>query len=222
MHSSHVHAHAPAETRAPETTGQLIRWARYYDTVTRAMLLGNERAIRNMIVEIAGVESGDKVLDVGCGTGSLTLAAWRRAGMNGQVHGIDASPEMIEIARGKATKAGAPVDFQIGLVEQVPFPDGYFDVVLSSLMLHHLPDDLKRSAFAEIRRVLKPGGYLYAVDFEPPKNRFVLHVLPHFIVHNMMHVDVRDYVPMMQAAGFSNVRTGRTEHSLLSSVRGYK
>ncbi len=216
MHGSHTHAHAP------ETTGSLIRWARYYDLVTSALLLGNERSIRDMVVEIADVKPGDKVLDVGCGTGSLTLAAWRRAGTDGEVHGIDASPEMIQFAQDKTAKVGAPIDFQIGLVEHIPFPDDYFDVVLSSLMLHHLPDDLKRRAFAEIRRVLKPGGYLFAVDFEPPKNRLALHVMPHLIVHNMMHVNVRDYVPMMESAGFSNVRAGHTDHSLLSSVRGYK
>ncbi len=216
MHSPHVHS------QAPETTGLLIRWANRYDLLTNALLLGSERSIRNMLVEIAGVQRGDKVLDVGCGTGSLTLAAWRRAWPEGEIHGIDASPEMIEVAQHKADLAGASIDFQIGLVERIPFPDDYFDVVLSSLMIHHLPDDLKQRAFIEIRRVLKPRGYLFAVDFEPPKNRLMLHVLPHFIAHNMMHVDVRDYIPMIEAAGFTNVRAGHTEHSLLSSVRGYK
>ncbi len=200
------------------TAGRVIHWARWYDVLGKIPFL---RAIREKFVELAAPLPGEHVLDVGCGTGTLAIALKSRVGA-GRVHGIDASPEMIEVAQHKADLAGASIDFQLALVERIPFPDDYFDVVLSSLMLHHLPDDLKRSAFAEIRRVLKPGGYLFAVDFEPPKNRLMVHLVPHFIAHNMMHIDVRDYVPMIESAGFSNVRAGHTEHSLLSSVRGYK
>jgi demethylmenaquinone methyltransferase/2-methoxy-6-polyprenyl-1,4-benzoquinol methylase/phosphoethanolamine N-methyltransferase len=92
------------------------------------------------------------VLDVGCGTGALTLLAKKHTGSAGQVCGLDASPEMIEVARHKATRAHADVDFRVGVVEQLPYPDGSFDVVLSSLMMHHLPADLKPKALAEIRR----------------------------------------------------------------------
>lgn len=213
MHSSHAHHSAPA------TTGRLIRWAHSYDLLTGALLLGKERSVRDMTAEMAGVKPGDRVLDVGCGTGSLTLAAWRRAGPTGEVHGIDAASEMIEVARSKATRAQANIDFQTGLVEQIPFPDASFDVVLSSLMLHHLPDDLKRRGFAEIKRVLKPGGLLFAVDFEPPTNAVLRLVMSHG-VHGMMHVDVRQYVRLMEQAGFADVQTGPTRHSLLSYVRG--
>ena len=104
------------------------------------------------------VKPGDKVLDVGCGSGRLTLAAQKWAGPQGEAVGIDPSPEMIQVARQNAERAGLRAKFELGMVEAVPFPDGTFDVVLNRLMLHHLPGDLKQRGLAEMRRVLKPGG----------------------------------------------------------------
>ena len=103
--------------RAPETSGRTIRWASQYDAVTRLLFLGKEPAIREMTLELAQIKPGDKVLDVGCGTGSLTIAAKVRTGPSGRVHGVDAAPEMIEVARRKASQMGVDVDFRIGLIE---------------------------------------------------------------------------------------------------------
>jgi ubiquinone/menaquinone biosynthesis C-methylase UbiE len=216
MHHIRTHEHAP------QTRGRTIPWAHRYDMLTNLMLLGKELALREMMAEMAEIKPGDKVLDVGCGTGNLTLAAQARAGASGEVHGIDAAPEMIEVARSKAARSGANVDFQIGLIEQIPFPDGYFDVVLSSLMIHHLPDDLKRKGFVEMRRVLKPNGHLFAVDFEPPTSPWVRALLAHLLSHGMMRVDVREYVPMMEEAGFEQVEAGKTKFRYISFVRGSK
>ena len=144
-----------APERAPKTSGSVIHWARWYDLGTWLISFGRAPAIRRRTVELAAIREGEDVLDVGCGTGTLTLAAKRQAGA-GEVGGIDASPEMIGVARRKAAKRGVDVDFRVALIEQLPFPDGTFDLVLSSLMLHHLPDELKREGFAEICRVLKP------------------------------------------------------------------
>lgn len=88
-------------------------------------------------MRLAHVESGQSVLDIGCGTGSLAIAAKRRVGPSGTVHGIDASPEMIARARKKARTADVDVTFTDGVVEGLPFPDGHFDIVLSTLMLPH-------------------------------------------------------------------------------------
>jgi len=110
-------------------------------------------------------------LDVGCGTGDLTLAAAKRAGSGGTVCGIDASPEMIDVARRKARNAHRAVQFRVEPVESLSFPDGSFDIVLSSLMMHHLPGELKRQALAEIGRVLRPGGRVVVVDFQPSVSR---------------------------------------------------
>jgi len=211
-----LHAHE----RETKTQGRTIHWARFYDAVTKLLLLGRERAIREMTVELAQVEPGDKVLDVGCGTGSLTILAKAWAGPDGEVHGIDAAPEMIDVARRKAAQAEVNVDFQVGLIEDIPFPDDQFDVVLSSLMIHHLPDDLKRQGFAEIYRILKPGGRLLIVDFEPPTKILPKILATLLLGHYMMQSNVRELPPMMEDAGFTDVEVGMTRYSVLSFVRG--
>lgn len=152
------------KTMAVQTAGKVIHWARFYDVLTNVGGLGSRSGIRRSTIERAETRPGEKVLDVGCGTGTLTLLAKEHTGADGEVHGIDPSPEMIDVARGKAAKAGADVRFQTGVIEKLPFTNDRFDLVLSSFMLHHLPDDLKRQGLAEIARVLKPGGRLLAID----------------------------------------------------------
>src|SRR5262249_56703632 len=95
----------------------------------------------------------------------------RRVGATGRVVGVDPGPRQIARARAKAARGSVPVDFQLGVIEQLAFPDATFDVALSTLMLHHLPEDLKRRGIAEIARVLKPGGRLIIADFRPPDGR---------------------------------------------------
>jgi ubiquinone/menaquinone biosynthesis C-methylase UbiE len=170
LHGGDQHSHAGS---APQTTGNVIHWANRYDLVVQFMALGQAGRLRRKTIEFARIAPGERVLDVGCGTGALTLLAKQRAGATGQVCGLDAAPEMIEVATHKAARQQADVDFRIGVIEQLPYPDGSFDVVLSSLMMHHLPADLKPMALAEIRRVLrrpdavsgKPNGRLVIVDF---------------------------------------------------------
>ena len=162
-HSDEPHSHP--ETM-PQTTGLVLNWGRRYDWVVQIMALGQAGRLRRKTVEFAQIAPGERILDVGCGTGDLTLRAAERAGSTGQVCGIDPGPEMIETARRKAARAQAAVDFRVGVIEQLPYPDASFDVVLSSLMMHHLPADLKPIGLAEIRRVLKPTGRLIIVDMK--------------------------------------------------------
>lgn len=149
-----------------KTKGRTIPWASFYDTVVWLLSRGKGQALREATVKLAQIKPGERVLDVGCGTGDLTMAAKALADSTGEVYGTDASPEMIDLARRKVTRAGIDVTFQVDLIEKITFPDNQFDVVLSSLMMHHLPDDLKREGLAEIYRVLKPGGRLLIVDIE--------------------------------------------------------
>src|SRR3982751_1460525 len=104
MHrSDHLHTDTQIET-APDTQGRTIRWAGHYDLVVKLLTLGKERKLRAETIQLAAVSKGESVLDVGCGTGTLTLLAKAEAGESGKVYGIDASPEMIAVARQKAAQ----------------------------------------------------------------------------------------------------------------------
>jgi ubiquinone/menaquinone biosynthesis C-methylase UbiE len=190
---------------APGTKGRVLHSAAGYDLMAWLFLLGRERAFRERLVRLARLEPGQSVLDIGCGTGSLAIAAKRRVGPGGTVRGIDASPELIARARKKARKAGVDVSFTNGVVEALPFPDGHFDAVLSTLMLHHLPREARQQCAREMRRVLKLGGCVFAVDFGgAAAGRKSL--IEHF--HRHGRVDVHDIVTLLSEVGFQVVESG--------------
>ena len=152
--------------QAPRTTGIVLHSPIFYDLTVWLAFLGKENAFRNKILDLAHLANGQSVLDVGCGTGTLAIAAKRRVGPNGTVHGVDASPEMLTRAQRKAKKAGVEVFLNNSPAEALPFPEGQFDIALNTVMLHHLPQKPRRQCVTEIRRVLKPGGRVLVVDFE--------------------------------------------------------
>ncbi|MBI5795512.1 MAG: class I SAM-dependent methyltransferase [Planctomycetes bacterium] len=198
-----------------------IHWGRFYDVVVWLFFTGKEQIVRKQTVELAHIKPGDKVLDVGCGTGTLTLAAREKTGSAGEVHGIDSSPEMIDVASKKATGIGADIKFQVALIEAIPYPNGYFDVVLSSLMIHHLPGDaLKQKAFSEMRRVLKPGGRILIVDFEPPTGPLSRRIATLIVGPDMMKSNLKAMHPMMKKAGFTEITSGGTKSKIISFTRG--
>lgn len=168
------HARQPHAAAAP-TNGLILAGGWRFDLHTWVLdtwvFLGQGRQLRQRAVTLADLRVGAAVLDVGCGTGTLALAVQRRVGTTGRVVGIDPSAEQIAWARAKARRQVLPIDFQIGVIEQLTFPDQSFDVVFSTLMLHHLPAPLKRQGLAEIARVLKPGGCLVLADFNSKQER---------------------------------------------------
>jgi len=123
---------------------------------------------RGRIVDEASLKPGDSVLDCGCGTGTLAVVAKRLVGPNGRVEGIDISRDQLAIARKKAEAEGLDIGFQEASVDDLPFSDDSFDAIFSTLMLHHVPEEVKRGAFREMRRVLRPGGQAVIADFGPP------------------------------------------------------
>jgi ubiquinone/menaquinone biosynthesis C-methylase UbiE len=187
---------------SPAAHGIILRSATMYDLLAWLFTRGRERAFRENVVRLARLDVGERVLDVGCGTGTLAIAAKRRVGPMGTVHGVDASPELIARASRKARKAGVEVGFQNALVQALPFPDAQFNAVLNTLMLHHLPADARRQCAHEMRRVLKPSGRVLVVDFaKAPRG-----LLAHF--HRQGHVKPDDIIGVMGEAGLNVVESG--------------
>jgi ubiquinone/menaquinone biosynthesis C-methylase UbiE len=176
MHSfAHHRPGSDGEASAKETKGPIASGGWRYDLmewfIDTFLFLGQVRRLRLRTATLAHIQPGDAVLDVGCGTGTLAMKVARRVGVTGRVAGVDPGAEQIARARSKAARCHMPIDFQIGVIEQIPFPDQTFDVVLSTLMMHHLPNGVKRQGLAEIARVLKPGGRLVIADFKRKQER---------------------------------------------------
>lgn len=219
----HSHGNGEAHTHAtPVTDGETIDWPSWYDILVKVVLLGKEQQFRESVVDLAKIQSGETVMDVGCGTGTFAIIARQRADPSAKIYATDASPEMIEQARQKAAQAGVTVDFRVEPVEALNFPDDSFDVVMSNFMLHHLPDDLKSRAFAEILRVLKPGGRMLAVDFEPPKGLIGRAILRVLLGPTMLAIDNRTVPPLLEQAGFAGVRLSGAGHKLATLIAGRK
>lgn len=215
MHRLHTHEHAP------HTQGRTLHWAKYYDLTVQLLTLGQSRKLRAWTVDAAKIRAGETVLDVGCGTGELTLLAKRATGETGRVYGIDASPEMIEFARDKAAREKLDVEFRLEPIEHLTFADDSMDVVLSSLMMHHLPGDLKRAGLQEVQRVLKPGGRVVIVDLKRADSR-VEHILSHLMAHGGMTRGLQDLPALMQELGFVNIEFTNARVPMLGMVRGEK
>ena len=215
------HLHRKLSGSDSHASGSMQGWGKSYDRMVSLLSFGQEQKFRQSTLKLARIQPGERILEVGCGTGTLTLAAKAQAGPHSQVCGIDVAPDMIETARHKAAQAGREIEFQLSSIAAIPYPDGQFDLVLSSLMLHHLPGDaLKRQGMQEVLRVLKPGGRLLIVDVAVPKNGLV-HALASMVVgRGMMAHPVAEYIPLLEQVGFVKIETGPTQSSFLAYLSG--
>ncbi len=126
-------------------------------------LLGGDRA-RRALVDQADIRRGHRVLDIGCGTGTLVVLI-KTLHPDVDVSGLDPDSKALFRARRKAYGAKVAIQLDRGFSDQLPYPDGSFDRVLSSFMLHHLAPEEKERTLREVRRVLKPGGLFHLLDF---------------------------------------------------------
>ncbi|HKA17929.1 MAG TPA: methyltransferase domain-containing protein [Blastocatellia bacterium] len=196
-----------AERNAPSSrTGIVLHAAAAYDLLIWLITFGRERAFREKMLRLAHLEPGESVLDVGCGTGSLAIVAKRHVGPTGTVYGVDASPEMIARAEKKVRKTGVGVVFKQAFAQSLPFTDSQFDVVLTTMMLHHLPQKARQELAVEIRRVLKPGGRVLAIDFGGTARKRKS-FLDHFHRRHG-HVELKDISALLNEAGMKIVESG--------------
>ena len=133
-------------------------------------LLGGDKA-RRALLDQAALGPGQRILDVGCGTGTLAILI-KRLHPDVEVIGIDPDPKALVRAKRKAAgvSVGVGLQFDQGFGDDLPYPEGSFDRVFSSFMFHHLPADEKGKTLRAVRRVLKPDGELHLLDFEGPED----------------------------------------------------
>jgi len=203
---------------------QMEKMVPSYDSYMKKVTFGREHVLREETVGLAQVKAGDCVLEIGCGTGTLTLAAKRKAGASGKAFGIDVIPGMIEASQRKAAQAGEDITFQSGSIDDIPFPANQFDVVMCSFMIFHMPETVRRKGIAEIHRVLKPQGRLLVLDMALPAQPLPRAVAK-MLFGGMLEHELQELRPLMEASGFSNIEIAPAKFrvlglSVLSYVRG--
>ena len=193
-----------------------------YDPVVRWTT--REAAFKSALVAGLAPRDGERILDLGCGTGTLAIAI-SRAAPGAAVSGFDADDAALDQARAKQARSGTSVQWQRGLAQNLPFQDGAFDAVVSSLFFHHLLRPDKRAAFAEIARVIRPGGRLLIADWGQPANAacrllfLTVQLLDGFAT---TRDSVEGVLPSLAAeAGFESVKIEREFSTALGTLAVY-
>lgn len=202
----------------PDTPGVTLGDGRGYDRCSRFCFAGRRSRAFGKLVAVTGAQDGDRVLDVGCGTGYLARRFGRAVAPRGSVVGVDASKAMLDYAA--SLEPMSNVSFTVGVAEALEFEDESFDVVTSSLMLHHLPEELRGRAVSEMARVLRPGGRLLIADFRPPQSAMMRQIVGHVFGEAMQHNPIDAVQPMVEAAGLRQLRSG--DAPLMRYVTGTK
>jgi ubiquinone/menaquinone biosynthesis C-methylase UbiE len=196
---------------------------RFYDGLLRTLL--KEEAFKERLLRQASIQPGHHVLDLGCGTATLTIMA-KRAHPEASVFGLDADSEVLGIARTKADEGGVAVDLRCGLASEPHFDTGTFDRVLSSLVFHHLTTDDKRRALVAARKLLRPGGEIHIADWGRAQNVpmrvafLAVQLLDGFATTTD---NVRGRLPdLMAEAGFRSVEETHREMTLFGTLALYR
>ena len=184
------------------------RWlTKFYDPIIAVTT--REKTFKNKLIEIVDIGPGDKVLDIGCGTGTLAIRT-KMVEPDANITGIDGDPEVLELAKRKARDENLEIGFDQGLSFSLPYQDDHFDRCLSSLFFHHLTIENKLITFREIYRVLKTGGQCHIADWGKPANplmRLLFYQIQLLDGFTTTRDNVEGRIPsLMQAAHFSDVR----------------
>ncbi|HWR72505.1 MAG TPA: methyltransferase domain-containing protein [Nitrospirota bacterium] len=191
-----------------------------YDPLTRWIM--PEKTFKRCLVEQARIKKGHRVLDLGCGTATLTILI-KKAQSGAEVIGIDGDRRILEIAGSKVKSSGLDISLHEGMAFDLPCRDEYFDRVFSSLVFHHLTRDDKSRTLREIHRVLRPGGELHVADFGKPQN--VLMYVISLIIRHFEEVsdNVQGLLPeMFRKAGFEQVEATAHYMTIFGTLSLYR
>jgi ubiquinone/menaquinone biosynthesis C-methylase UbiE len=187
-----------------------------YDPLQR--LLGDAR-LKAAFIDRADIRPGQRVLDLGCGTGTLALMIRERC-PEAEVVGVDPDPKALAIARRKAERAGADVVWHQGSADALPFDDGSFDRVVSSLVFHHLKPDVVRATIPELRRVLAPGGSVWVLDLGHTGSHGLHGLLARFASHQHGDEDMAGKLPaLMEDAGLVDAEAATFRRTLIGAMQ---
>ena len=189
-----------------------------YDLLTR--VLGMNRVYDTLIAQ-AELADGQRVLEIGCGTGNVTVRA-KRAEPGAEVVGTD--PDPLALARAQRKARGLTgIRFQRAYAQELPCGDGEFDRVLSSMMLHHLDDDVKAATAAEIHRVLRPGGVLHIVDVGGPMTASDGLMARRMLRSPHIAGNLGDAIPrLLRSVGFDCTLVGSRRHRFVGRLTFYR
>lgn len=194
-----------------------------YDPIVK--LLGADRT-RRALINQAAVRPSDRILDIGCGTGTLAVML-KRSHPSVHIVGLDPDPRALARARRKAGRASLVIRFDEGYSDDMPYPDASFDRIFSSFMFHHLKTDQREKTLREVWRVLAPGGSFHLLDFEKPEGQAHglmarLHASSHLASSHLKDNSESRILTVMRRAGLASSKKVMDDSLLFGFLRvGY-
>ncbi|MFC4127115.1 class I SAM-dependent methyltransferase [Nocardia rhizosphaerae] len=191
-------------------TGVVIAGLRRYNLFTAVFFLGRQRSLLAEFVSTAGASEADRVLDIGCGPGKLVRALGAAVGPSGTVVGLD--PSDIAVADNRRRDPAPNHRYEHGVAQQLPFGDAEFDVITCTFVMHHVPEEHRSAAVADMWRVLRPGGRLLLADAAP--SPLLRRTLGRVFGSGdpFAAVDIRRYTDELRAMGFVDPEYRRSRY----------